>query len=89
MPAFAHTILNIVRIRTDKKVCGVHARRIIAGVTYIITFWNWSMMHFVTHTMRINIVIFAHSNLTVPCLDFGPNPKPACIRFFDLIPEAS
>lgn len=100
LPSLARHILHVLLVRPQKKMCGIYARGVVAFMTALQSFRNFSFGVFPRKTMghaaRRTGNTFRNSfwklnKQAVPVIRFPPSPFPTAIRsfFVHFFPESN
>lgn len=86
--ALCNFVIHIIKPASEKVVCWITARRVVAFVKQANSFWHrFSSGEFPSHAMRENALsLYIDSSISV---DSASNPRPAIIwtAFFNLLPK--
>lgn len=86
-PAFPHTVMNIVKIRSKKQVIGIDARWVVAPMKNVELAWNVAMMDHPREPVRTpNITEDLDSSIAERISE--SIPEPAVIRSSHLLQES-
>lgn len=76
--SFCRTVLHVIAARAEKKMIGIDARRVVAGVAYAKNFIKLAFVHHVGKAMSADDLAFSRSGLnhsiSAPRLRAGPQP---------------
>lgn len=82
-PAFLHRVIQIVLGCADKQMGRIAAWPMVAVVTNVQAFWNWSVSQFIRYAVRSRETTVVKSKHAIDVL-LGSFPRPAFVWFTDL-----